>query len=290
MASGSIASMKRWALLIPTLLLLGACSPAPENLAVLANGPGTVGVGPTQRLLLGVRAPDGTGLASPDVPMELQLHFRDPVANEDVFVLSTPVRFEWMVEDVLGIYVADVAFARPGVWVATLISEDGEETVPTPFGVDPHASVPEVGEAAISVPSRTASGAADLVSITTDPDPDPGLYAISLDEALANGKPTVVAFATPAFCSSATCGPVVDTVKAFKNSFPDDANWLHIEVYKTIDVENFADLELADAVAAWAFPTEPWVYVMDGEGVVVARFEGFVTPQELAAALEAASE
>jgi hypothetical protein len=274
---------------ISTLLLLGACSPAPENLAVLANGPGTVGVGPTQRLLLGVRAPDGTGLASPDLPMELQLHFRDPVANEDVFVLSMPARFEWMVEGVLGIYVADVAFARPGVWVATLIAEDGTETVPTPFGVDPHASVPEVGDLAISVPSRTASGVADLGSITTDPDPDPDLYAISLDEALANGKPTVVAFATPAFCTSATCGPVVDTVKALKNSYP-DVNWLHIEVYKNIDVENFADLELADAVAAWAFPTEPWVYVMDGDGVVVARFEGFVTPQELGAALGAANQ
>jgi hypothetical protein len=289
-SSVSITRMKRWVLLIATLLLVGACSPAPENLAVVANGPGTVGVGPTQRLLFGVRSPDGDALASPDIQMELQLHFRDPTTENDEFVLSTPTRFEWLLDGVLGIYVADVAFARPGVWVATLIAGDGTATVPSPFGVDPQASVPEVGEPAISVSSRTATGISDLSLITTDPDPDPDLYALSLDKALANGKPTVVAFATPAFCTSATCGPVVDTLKAFKDSFPDDANWLHIEIYKNIDVDDFADLELDDAVAAWAFPTEPWVYVMDGDGVIVARFEGFVTPQELGAALEAASQ
>lgn len=290
MSSGNIASMKRWALLITTLLFLGACSPAPDNLAVVVNGPGTVGVGPTQRLLFGVRSPDGETLASPDVQMELQLRFRDPVSEKDEFVLSTPTHFEWLLDGVLGIYVANVAFARPGVWVATLIAEDGTATVSSPFGVDPHVSVPEVGELAISVPSRTGIGISDLRLITTDLDPDPDLYALSLDAALANGNPTVVAFATPAFCTSATCGPVVDTVKDLKDSFPDDVNWLHIEVYRNIDVENFADLEIVDAVAAWALPTEPWVYVVDGNGVIVARFEGFVTLQELGAALEAASQ
>lgn len=283
--------MKRWFLLLVFTLVAASCSATPVNLAVLANGPGTIGVGPTQRLLFGIRSPDGNELASPDNPMTLELSFReDPTnLNNDQFVLSTPVRFEWMIPDVLGIYVADVAFARSGVWVATLISDDGEESISTPFGVDPHSSVPEVGEAAVSVPSRTASGAGDLSSITTDPNPDPALYRISLDEALANGKPTVVAFATPAFCTSATCGPVVDTVKAFRRSFSDEANWIHVEIYDNIDVENFADLMLSDTVIAWAFPTEPWVYVMDREGIIVARFEGFVTELELAAALEAAS-
>ena len=167
--------MKRWLPLLLLSLVAASCSAAPENLAVLASGPGTVGVGPTQRLLFGVRSPDGTELASPEIPMTLELSFReDPTSqDDDVFVLSTPVHFEWMIEDVLGIYVADVAFARSGVWVATLVSDSGEASVPTPFGVDPHASVPEVGEPAVVVPSRTASGVADLSEITSDPDPDP---------------------------------------------------------------------------------------------------------------------
>ncbi len=283
--------MKRWIPLLLLALAAASCSSPAENLAVLANGPGTVGVGPTQRLLFGLRAPDGTELASPELPMTLELSFReDPTnADDDEFVLSTPIHFEWMIPNVLGIYVADVAFARSGVWVATLVSSDGEESIPTPFGVDPHSSVPEVGEPAVVVASRTASSIGDLSAITTDTDPDLALYEISLDEALANGKPTVVAFATPAFCTSATCGPVVETIKAFRRSFPDDANWIHVEIYENIDVDNFADLVLTEAVAAWAFPTEPWVYVMDGSGIVVARFEGFVSQDELAAALAAAS-
>jgi hypothetical protein len=37
---------------------------------------------------------------------------------------------------------------------------------------------------------------------------------------------------------------------------------------------------------AWGLLTEPWVYVIDGKGVIRARFEGPVVAQEIAAALQ----
>jgi hypothetical protein len=42
---------------------------------------------------------------------------------------------------------------------------------------------------------------------------------------------------------------------------------------------------LAPAVDEWGLPTEPWVFVVDSEGIILGRFEGLVTPEELAALL-----
>ena len=48
------------------------------------------------------------------------------------------------------------------------------------------------------------------------------------------------------------------------------------------DPDNIA---LAPAVEEWGLPTEPWVFVVDAEGIVIARFEGLVAEEELAALL-----
>jgi hypothetical protein len=41
-------------------------------------------------------------------------------------------------------------------------------------------------------------------------------------------------------------------------------------------------------VLAWALPTEPWVFVVNAQGVITAKFEGAVTQGELEAAARAA--
>ena len=53
-----------------------------------------------------------------------------------------------------------------------------------------------------------------LAMLSTASHPDPRLYRLSVAEALARHLPFVVAFATPRFCTSRTCGPVVDVVDA----------------------------------------------------------------------------
>ena len=40
------------------------------------------------------------------------------------------------------------------------------------------------------------------------------------------------------------------------------------------------------AVIEWGLPSEPWVYVVDADGNATARFEGAVSPEELADALD----
>jgi hypothetical protein len=109
-----------------------------------------------------------------------------------------------------------------------------------------------------------------------------------LDELLDNGRPTVVLFATPAFCTSAACGPLLDQTKALASTHP-DADFIHIEVYQGFNEPGFAPDgdHLVPAVVEFGLPSEPWIFVMDETGVVIARIEGVLAEGELDALLGA---
>jgi len=103
-----------------------------------------------------------------------------------------------------------------------------------------------------------------------------------------------VVFASPTFCTSPTCGPQVDTVKELKAAFLDQADFVHVEIYDEPQ-EIQGDLSRAtvvEAVEEWGFTelphwlNESWVFIMNDEGIVEQRFEGYVTLTELEASLE----
>jgi len=141
---------------------------------------------------------------------------------------------------------------------------------------------PNLGETPPASHNRTLEREPDLAKISSDPDPDPDLYRMTVAEALKSGQPTVVTFATPAFCTSRLCAPVLEAVKTVARQEQGAANFIHIEVYK-----NFDPLEYADEMGAWHLQSEPWTFVMDPAGVVVDRFGGPLSPSELTRALQA---
>ena len=107
--------------------------------------------------------------------------------------------------------------------------------------------------------------------------------------AVTSGKPTVITFATPAFCQSATCGPQVDVISAIKDRHKGEANFIHIEVY-----ENPKEMEgdiskgrLSPILTEWGLQSEPFTFVIDSDGLVAANLQGFVTEDEVRVALEA---
>ena len=44
---------------------------------------------------------------------------------------------------------------------------------------------------------------------------------------------------------------------------------------------------ISPMLTEWGLPSEPWTFVMDGGGIVRAKFESFTTREELEAALRA---
>jgi hypothetical protein len=58
----------------------------------------------------------------------------------------------------------------------------------------------------------------------------PRFYELSVDEAVTSGRPTVVVFATPAFCQSATRRPIVELVREVADDHP-EVDIVHVEPY-----------------------------------------------------------
>jgi hypothetical protein len=267
--------------LLPLLVLglaVAGCA-GPEHLAVVGNAPGSLGTG-EQRLTVAYRAETGEDLATPDLAATLE------VARAEGEPQVVDTEFVWMTEGVRGLYVAYVELDAPGEWTATLQPEGRNPTRPTPFFVDEAPTTPEVGDVVPTTDSETLDDVAgDLTLLTTDPEPDPALYEVSVGTAVSNGTPAVVAFATPRFCVTATCGPMLDQVKALRDRVGDAGiDWVHVEVYELEDVDP-SNLQPVPSAIDWGLPSEPWVFVVDAEGRVTHRFEGVVSDAELATAV-----
>ena len=262
--------------------VVAACgmSGSEENLAVVANAPGTFAVGETQRLMVGlVDITTAEFLASPDLPATAIL------TGPDESEIEATAEFMWTVPDVVGLYLVHATFDQEGTWWVRLRPDGMGPTQQAAFTVSANDVVPGVGDLAPAVKTSTLADH-PLEEISSDDEPDPALYELSLDAALGNGRPTVVVFATPAFCVSQTCGPMLDQVKAVAATHP-SANFLHVEIYENLDAISADDLIIVPAVMAWGLPSEPWVFVIDSEGKVAARFEGAMMASELEAALAA---
>lgn len=173
---------------------------------------------------------------------------------------------------------------RPGYWgmIAEIDRADGSKTrADFVVQVQPNSKSPAIGETPPASLNRTLATEPDITLLTSAADPDPALYQLTVADALASGRPTVIGFLTPAFCQTKWCAPVLDTVEAARAETGDVVNYIHIEVY-----DDFQTMTVVKEMAEWGLDTEPWVFVLDEEGRVAARFSGPLSPTELLAALE----
>jgi hypothetical protein len=209
--------------------------------------------------------------------------------------LSTSARLESIgipggsTADIGSIYVAKFRVEEPGTYWLLAEPEGAAEPVQGLGNVvvAPEFAAPQVGEPA--PPSKTptlASTGGDFEALSTSPEPVPELYRWSVAEMLNARAPFVVAFATPAFCESRACGPTVEVVdEVRRRSAGSDARFHHVEIYEGNDPNN----PVNRWVTEWNLPSEPWVFVVGRDGKIAARFEGHVSVEELAAAVQRVS-
>jgi hypothetical protein len=140
-------------------------------------------------------------------------------------------------------------------------------------------SEPGVGDPAPASETPTlASVGGDASKVTTRVPPDETLLRYSVAESLNARKPFVVTFSTPKFCTSRTCGPVVDVVEETARRFEgDDVRFIHVEVYEGNDPAKGFNRWVRE----WGLETEPWTFAVGRDGKVVERFEGAVSVREL---------
>ena len=118
--------------------------------------------------------------------------------------------------DATHIYVAHLKLPRSGKFWMLAEPEGGNEKVQALGNVVVVSddAPPDVGDPAMASDTPTlASAGGHAAAITTRTPPDESLLQYSVADSLSAKVPFVVTFATPKFCSSRTCGPVVDVVE-----------------------------------------------------------------------------
>jgi hypothetical protein len=186
--------------------------------------------------------------------------------------------------DVRGIYVTQVTFEYPGTFGLEISVRQGNKSIDTAkvaVNVLAAPSTPALGSPAPRSRNLIASDVSDLRQIDTSDPPDPRLHQVRIADAIAQGKPQVIVFATPKFCTSRMCGPVVDIVRTMLPAYGDRVVFSHQEIWQDISAQT-----LSPTVLEWSLPSEPWIFIVDEKGIIRAKFEGLTTTHELGAALK----
>ena len=280
------------ALLLTLVALPAAAQELPKIIPVLASSEIAQGY---NRFLFSLTDQTGAIVAAPDV--EVRLEFYDNEADRERVVFETDSRFLWAIEGLRGLYAADVEFPHAGDWGTRFYATfpDGTtETVRADYDVWEEPSTPPIGTPAPVIDTPTAADVGgDISRISSDPDPVARFYDLSIMDAIEADKPAVIAFVTPSFCQTATCGPTIEKVKEVAANHPDDVNFVHVEPYLMWVKDDYLQPLLTDDGGLQSAPwterfglrTEPYVVVIDADGLVRAKFEGAITVDELEDAL-----
>lgn len=296
-----------------TLVLVAGCgtstSSPPPSTEPSAASPGASG-GPVilpllvsaeitkgpNRFLFSLTDRQNALIAAPDV--KVHLLFYDVDTDPDTVVFEADARFFWSIEDTAGLYAASVDFPKAGRWGTRFEATfpDGRtEVVRADYDVRESGSSPAIGAPAPSVDTPTLADVdGDIRALTTDQEPDTRFYDTSIADALTDGRPFVVTFATPAFCDTRTCGPTLDVVKGVATDYT-ELTFINVEPYVMAYedgalqpvVDARGQLQAAPWTVAWGLPSEPYTFVVGADGAVAAKFEGVLAPEELKAAIDA---
>lgn len=259
---------------------------APESLR-LALASSDLAVG-SNRVVFGVIDADAGPVRDADV--QVSTFFLTPTGGQQGPVETVDAVFRAWPVTPRGVFTARLEFDRAGEWGigAVVTDADGVERKATArVRVKDTSATPLIGTAAPRSVSKTLVDVDGFEQITTDFEPDADFYGMTIADALDDGKPLLLVFSTPAYCQTATCGPQLGVIKELKAEYAGRMNFIHIEVY---DNPHEIEGDLSRAVISptaeeWELPSEPWTFIVDGDGVIRAKFEAFTTRDELEGAI-----
>jgi hypothetical protein len=248
------------------------------------------------RIVVTVSDPDNVELAKPDVVATFAFRSTDDPALAPVQV---PGMFIWVVRGGKAAYVAEMTLPRAGGYAGTITLDGPGGRIGTgdfTMVAQEQGPTPPIGSRAPSVRTPIAADVSgNLQLISSDVFPDPRFYEHSVDELLAAHKPFVLTIYSPAFCPTTACGPLLRYMKEMVSEFP-SMTFVHVEPYVMRDLGGRIQPVYEGNHFAWApwstaygIPVEPYVFVVDAEGTIIASFELLAGPDETRAAIRTAT-
>jgi len=232
-------------------------------------------------------------LADPEANVTLQVTSADGLPLGDV-VEAVAVRPPGV--DAVS-YVATIDLAAPGLWGLSVTAETGGVSLAgwtSLAALDPGATAPLGARAPdVRTPTLDDVGGAAL-RVTTDPLPDLRLSRTSTTDALSLGEPFVLVVDSSRFKVTPACGKALVLAKFLLNRWP-GVPFIHLEpyAYDVVTEEPVIQGSLADPVlvpaadawgtgaAPWGAGSMPWVFIVDGDGTVVAKYQGVVGSEDI---------
>jgi hypothetical protein len=233
--------------------------------------------------LLSTRAGAGTPVPLPEA--QLSLRFYHPIEPRAVprGEALTPA-FRYVADKNKGLYVAGVDFDQPGEWGVEVNGTAQGRSLATArvrFSVKAQGDTPAVGAPAPRSHNLTRYDVDDVRTIDSGATPN-DMHEHSIAGAIDQGKPVVVLFASPGFCTSQTCAPQLGEVQRLKARYGERASFVHVEIFK-----DPAARTPSETVTEWRLTSEPWTFLVDRHGLIAAKFEGQAPFDELEPALQA---
>lgn len=258
----------------------------PADLSVVRFFGPYYGAEETARIPFGLS--DSAGLLPADVlPGNVTVAVRNPEGEVVAEGLTAALRTEGLPRPY---YAFEFTPALVGFYDFTMEVEGSE--VISQFQVieaDAAEIVDRVGPGDVMPPLQTPTvdDARGVTPICTR-EPACALHERTVAEVVGNG-PMALLVATPAFCQTVICGPVLDLMVDLVPEFP-DVSFVHAEVF-TDPTQNETPPVIEDfapVVRELGLPYEPVFYVVDGDGVVRDRLDYIFDSSDMRASLEAA--
>jgi protein SCO1/2 len=194
-------------------------------------------------------------------------------------------------------YAATVTIPSPGWWHLAVSVTPGAMTLTGTADIaalDPGTSAP-IGSAAPAIHSPTLTDVnGDVRRISTDPIPDLRLYGQSTGDLLAQHQAFVLVLDSAKFRVTSACGKALIMARYLQDRWP-AVPFVHVEPFRYDVVTDtpvlegsLADPTLNDVASVWGIggdpwgPTSmPWVFVVDGHGIVRAKYQGVMGSEDV---------
>lgn len=242
--------------------------------------------GETARVPFGLS--DDEGLLPADLaPAELDVTVRDPEGTDVASGLTATLYTEGLprpyyafefTPEAAGFY--DIVLDTDGVEVVTQVQIVAADDETASAMVGPGDPMPPLQTPTVEDPRGVTP------ICTREPPCD--LHGRTVADVLAAGEPFALLVATPAFCQTVICGPVLDVLLGVLPEVPGVAA-IHAEVFR--DPENNPPQpgpdDFAPVVGELGLAFEPVLYTVGGDGIVRERLDYIFGEAEMRRALEA---
>lgn len=277
-------------------LVLAACGKSGSKAATLPlsagnGGPSLVAIFPSDGPYLYAGAPqrmplalvDSSGAFLTSGPRTLSVAVTDAAKKPVGAPVTVPLHDKGLQK---GYYPTTFTFPAPGLY--TLAATVDGQPLTQAVQVDDRSKVTMFGpgQKAPSLATPTVSDHRGVDPICTADPPCP-LHDVSLDAALAQHQPVAFLIATPAYCQTAICGPVLDVLVAARAAFAGKVTFVHAEVYQSgADAAKMGpSAAKTAAVDAFHLQFEPSLTLIRSDGTVQGRLDTIYDADELHQAL-----